>query len=131
MIELEQWIQAESVLLGQLRREPGDSATLDLLAYVFNQQGNWPGIVSVYRELLKIAPQRMTYRIALAKALTVQGKRQQAIDMLEFARRVDVGASEEINRLLADLYLAEQMPQEAAACFARLVMLSPSSLTHQ
>jgi len=41
MIELEQWIQAESVLLGQLRSEPGNTVTLELLAYVFNQQGNW------------------------------------------------------------------------------------------
>ena len=121
MIELEDWIAAESVLRGQLRHEPGDSATLELLAYVFNQQGNWQGIVSVYRELLKIAPHQITYRIAMAKALTVQGQKQQAIDVLEFARLVEISAGEEINRLLADLYLAEQMPQEAAACYGRLV----------
>ena len=129
MIELEYWIQAESVLRGQLRRDPQDSATLELLAYVFNQQGNWSGIIEVYQELLKIAPQQITYRIALAKALTVQGQKQQAIDMLEFARRVDFSACEEIDRLLADLYLAEQMPQEAAGCYARLVTIldSPSS----
>lgn len=123
MIELEQWIQAESVLLGQLRREPGHIATLELLAYVYNQQNNWPGIIGVYHQLLNIAPQQMVYRIALAKALTVQGRKQQAIDMLEFARRVDVGSSEEIARLLADLYLAEQMPQEAAGCYARLIRM--------
>jgi tetratricopeptide (TPR) repeat protein len=129
MIELEQWIQAESVLLGQLRRAHGDSTTLELLAYVFNQQGNWSGIIGIYRELLKIVPQRMPYRIALAKALTVQGQKQEAIDMLEFARRVDIGASEEIDRLLADLYLSEQMPHEVAGCYARLVTMldSPSS----
>ncbi|HEC03928.1 MAG TPA: tetratricopeptide repeat protein [Phycisphaerales bacterium] len=129
MIELEQWIQAESVLLGQLRREPGDTVTLELLAYVFNQQGNWSGIIGVYRELLKIAPQRTAHRVALAKALMVQGRKQQAIDILEFARRVDVSSGEEIDRLLADLYLAEQMPQEAAGCYARLIAMldSPSA----
>ena len=132
MIELEQWIQAESVLLGQLRHESRNSDTLELLAYVFNQQGNWSGIIGVYRELLKIAPQRTAYRIALGKALTVQGQKQQAIDMLEFARRVDVSASEDVDRLLADLYLAEQMPQEAAGCYARLVRVleRPSSEDH-
>ena len=41
--------------------------------------------------------------------------------MLEFARRVDLDSSEEIDRLLADLYLAEDMPQEAAGCYARLI----------
>jgi tetratricopeptide (TPR) repeat protein len=121
MIELEQWIQAQSVLLGQLRREPRDTVTLELLAYVYNQQNNWSGIIGIYRELLDIAPERTTYRVALAKALTVQGQRQQAIDMLEFARRVDLGSGPEIDRLLADLYLAEEMPQEAAGCYARLI----------
>lgn len=121
LIELEQWIQAQSVLLGQLRREPTDTVTLELLAYVFNQQGNWSGIIDVYRELLRIVPQRTVYRIALAKALMVHGQRQEAIDMLEFTRRTDIGSGEEIERLLADLYLAEGMPQEAAGCYARLV----------
>ena len=123
MVELEQWIQAQSVLLGQLRREPGNTVTLELLAYVYNQQNNWTGIIGVYRELLKIAPQRTAYRIALAKALTVQGQRQEAMDTLEFARRVDLSSSEEIDRLLADLYLAEEMPQEAAGCYARLIRM--------
>ena len=123
MVELEQWIQAQSVLLGQLRREPGNTVTLELLAYVYNQQNNWTGIIGVYRELLKISPGRTTYRIALAKALTVQGQRQEAMDTLEFARRVDLSSSEEIDRLLADLYLAEEMPQEAAGCYARLIRM--------
>jgi len=129
MIELEQWIQAESVLRGQLRREPQDSATLELLAYVFNQQDDWSGIIGAYRELLKFAPQRTAYRIALAKALTVQGQRQEAIDILEYARHVDGGSNDQIDRLLADLYLAEQMPQEAAGSYARLVAMleNPSS----
>lgn len=129
MTELEQWIQAESALRDQLRREPRDSAALELLAYVFNQQNNWSGIIGVYRELLKIAPQRTAYRIALAKAFTVQGQRQEALDLLEFARHVDGGSSNQIDRLLADLYLAEQMPQEAAGCYARLIagLKNPSS----
>lgn len=123
MIELEQWIQAQSVLLAQLRSEPKNTATLELLAYVFNQQDNWPGIIDIYRELLTIAPQKTAYRIALAKALTVQEQKQQAIDMLEFARQVDFNSSEQIDRLLADLYLAEDMPQEAAGCYARIIRI--------
>jgi tetratricopeptide (TPR) repeat protein len=129
MIELDQWIQAQSVLLGQLRREPRDITTLELLAYVYDQQNNWPDIIGIYRELLNIAPQRTSYRIALAKALTVQGQKQEAMDMLEFARRINPGSGEEIDRLLADLYLAEQMPCEAAGCYARLIRTldSPSA----
>jgi tetratricopeptide (TPR) repeat protein len=123
LIELEQWFQAQSVLLDQLRSKPKNIATLELLAYVFNQQDNWPGIIDIYRELLTITPQKTSYRISLAKALTVQGQKQQAIDMLEFARRVDFNSSEQIDRLLADLYLAEDMPQEAAGCYARIIRI--------
>jgi tetratricopeptide (TPR) repeat protein len=123
MIELEQWIQAQSVLLGQLQREPKNLSVLELLAYVFEQQDNWPGVITIYRELVEIFPERTVYRIALAKALTVQSQNQQAIDVLEFAWRVDASFSEQSNRLLADLYLAEDMPQEAAACYARLIMI--------
>lgn len=123
MIELEQWIQAQSVLLAQLRSEPENTVTLELLAYVYNQQNNWPGIIDIYKELLTIAPQKRSYRIALAKALMVQGQKQQAIDMLEFARRVDPGPSYKIDRLLADLCLAEDMPQEAAGCYARIIRI--------
>jgi len=129
MIELEQWLQAQSVLLGQLRHEPANTSMLELLAYVFNQQNNWSGIIDVYRQLLIIAPQQTAYRIALAKALTVQGQKKEAMDMLEFARRVDVTSSEEIDRLLADLYLAEEMPQEAAGCYARLIRMLDKSST--
>jgi len=123
MIELEQWFQARSVLLAQLRSEPKNTATLELLAYVFNQQDNRQGIIDIYRELLTIAPEKTSYRISLAKALTVQGQKQQAVDMLEFARRVDFNSSEQIDRLLADLYLAEDMPQEAAGCYARIIRM--------
>jgi len=48
----------------------------------------------------------------------------QAIDTLEFAWRVEGSFSERINCLLADLYLAEKMPREAAACYARLIVTS-------
>ena len=121
MIELEQWIQAQSVLYGQLQREPKNTTALELLGYVFEQQDYWPGVIAVYRELLDIVPERTAYRIALAKSLTIQGHNQQAIDILEFTWRIDRSLSEQSNRLLADLYMAEEMPQEAAACYVRLV----------
>jgi len=52
MIELEQWVQSRSVLLGHLRRNPTDTEALELLAYVIGQQGDWPGVIEVYRQLL-------------------------------------------------------------------------------
>lgn len=124
MIELEQWLQARSVLLSHLQSNPADTAALDLLAYAITQQGDWPGVIHVYRQLLAVAPDRTEYRIALANALAANGDNKQAIDTLEFAWRVDRDPSERTNRLLADLYLAEEMPAEAAACYARLIVTS-------
>jgi tetratricopeptide (TPR) repeat protein len=121
MIELEQWIQAQSVLLGRLGQNPHDTETLELLAFVVSQQGDWRGVIDVYRQLITAAPQRTKYRIALANALVANGQNRQAIDVLEFAWRVDRSSAEQINRLLADLYLAEDMPQEAAASYAKLI----------
>ncbi len=46
---------------------------------------------------------------------------RQAIDLLEFARRTDPNSTRTVDRILADLYLAEAMPQEAAACYARII----------
>lgn len=129
MIELEQWIRAQSFLFHHLQQNPQNTEPLELLAHIFSQQENWPSAIEVYEELLAIAPDRTRSRIALAKVLTITGRNQQAIDTLEFAWRVDRTFGAQINRLLADLYLAEGMPQEAAACYARLVTMldSPSS----
>lgn len=124
MIELEQWIQVQSILLGRLSREPDNTVTLELLAYVYNQQENHSGIISIYRELLKIEPQNISYRVTLAKMLMNQGQHKQAIDVLEFARRIDFNQDTEINHLLADLYLAENMSREAAQCYEAIIKKS-------
>ena len=124
MIELEQWVQAKSVLLGRLKRDPSDIGTLELLAYVLGQVEDWPGVMDVYRQLLIASPDHTDYRIALANALAGSGRNMQAIDALEFAWRLDRSLSGRINRLLADLYLAEKMPREAAACYARVIVTS-------
>lgn len=121
MIELEQWIRAESILLGQLSREPNNTDNLELLAYVYNQQKNQFGLTSIYRELIKIEPQNISHRITLAKILMNQGQNKQAINILEFAGRLDSNNDIEINRLLGDLYLAENMSREAAQYYEKII----------
>jgi tetratricopeptide (TPR) repeat protein len=124
MIGLEQWVQAQSVLSGRLKHAPDNVETLELLAYVVGQLGDWPGVIDMYRQLLIAKPDHTEYRISLANALAADGRNKQAIDTLEFAWRVDRGLSENTNRLLADLYLTEKMPREAAACYARIIVAS-------
>lgn len=121
LIELEQWLQAKLALLAHLGAYPKDVEALELLAHVSGQMDDWPGAVDTYRALLATAPDRTAYRIALANVLTILGQNREAIDALEIAWRTDSGATGKINRLLADLYLAEEMPHEAALCYARII----------
>ena len=121
LIELKQWIESESILLGRFIREPDDTVTLELLAYVYNQHGNISGIITIYRKLVDIKPQNMAYRITLAKILKNDGQNKQAIDVLEFARKVDLDNNTEISRILGDLYLAENMPREAIRCYKAIM----------
>jgi len=121
LIEMEQWLRAKSALLAHLGTNPKDLEALELLAHVLGQMNDWSGVIDTYRELLASAPDRTAYRVAMANALAVSGQNQQAIETLELAWRLDRSATRQINRLLADLYLAEQMPHEAALCYARAI----------
>lgn len=121
LIEMEQWLRAKSALLAHLGTNPKDLGALELLAHVLGQMNDWSGVIDTYRELLASAPDRTAYRVAMANALAVNGQNQQAIETLELAWRLDRSATRQINRLLADLYLAEQMPHEAALCYTRVI----------
>jgi tetratricopeptide (TPR) repeat protein len=120
-IELEQWLRAKMVLLTQLGTYPKDLEALELLAHVLGQMNDWSGVMEVYRELLVTDGARTEYRIALANALAMAGQNQQALDALELAWRIDSSVTVQANRLLADLYLNEQMPHEASQCYARTI----------
>jgi len=121
LIELEQWLRAKLALQTHLGTYPKHLEALELLAHVCGQMDDWAGAIDTYRELLATTPDRTAYRIALANALAISGQNKQAIDTLEFAWRIDSGATVKVNRLLADLYLAEAMPREAALCYARVI----------
>ncbi len=121
LIDLEQWLRAKSALLAHLGAHPKDLEALELLAHVFGQMNDWPGVINTYRELLATAPDRTAYRVAMANALAISGQSQQAIDTLELLWRIDNSAAVQANRLLADLYLSEEMPHEAALCYARVL----------
>lgn len=121
LIEMEQWFRAKTVLLAHLGTFPKDAEALELLAHVLGQMDDWSGVIDVYRELVATVPDQTTFRIALAHALALNGQNKEAIDALELAWRIDSGATKQVNRLLADLYLLEQMPYEASLCYARVI----------
>ncbi len=121
LIDLEQWWPAKLALLNHLGTHPKDVEAIELLAHVLGQMTDWSGAIETYRHLLTITPNRTAYRIALGNALATQGRHAEAIDTLELTWRLDPGAADQVSRLLADLYLAEEMPHEAALCYARII----------
>ena len=121
LVEMEQWLRATFVLRSHLGRNPANAESLELLAHICGQMDDWSGVVDAYHALLAATPLRTEYRVALAHALALGGRNQEAIDTLELARRLDGNSPEKVHRLLADLYLAEQMSHEAAACYARVI----------
>lgn len=121
LIDREQWVRARAALSRHLARNPRDQEAMELLAYVLGQMNDSQGAIDVYRELATDAPRETRYRIALANALAIAGQNRQAIDALELAWRIDRSATRQASRLLADLYLAERMPHEAALSYARAI----------
>lgn len=121
LIDLEQWWPAKLALQNHLSTHPKDAKAIELLAHVLGQMTDWPSVITTYRHLLTVAPDETAYRVALGNALAGQGRHAEAVDTLELAWRLDPAAAEQVSRLLADLYLAEQMPHEAALCYTRIV----------
>lgn len=121
LIALEQWLGARTVLQVHLSRHPNSIEAFELLAHVLGRMDHLAGAIDTYRALIRAVPGHTPYLIALANALAIDGQNQQAIDTLELTRRLDPASSDKIDPLLADLYLAEKMPHEAALCYARTV----------
>ena len=129
LIDLEQWWPAKLALTNHLATHPRDVEAVELLAHVQGQMSDWLGVIETYRHLLTVAPDRTTYRVALGNALAMQGHHPEAIDTLELTWRLDPGAAEQVNRLLADLYLVEEMPHEATLCYERIIRLREQGTT--
>lgn len=121
LIDMKQWVRAEAALSAHLAHHPTDRQTLELLAYVREQANDRQGTIEIYRDLATEAPGQMKYQMSLANALAAHGQTAQAIDTLELAWRLDRNAAEQVNTLLADLYLVEQMPHEAAMSYTRAI----------
>jgi len=121
LIDLQQWVRAEATLSTHLGRHPKDRQALQLLAYVQERMNDWQGAIEVYRELVAEMPGETKHWLSLANALAKEGHNSQAMETLELAWRLNRGAAERVNRLLADLYLVEQMPHEAALSYTRAI----------
>lgn len=111
----EDWVLAESAL----RRAEATSEALEILAYVLSRGGREAEAADVSRTLARRSPSDPRAWIRVGRAEAAARRPGPALDALEAARRLG-GADAEALRLLADLYLQQQMPREAAAAYRAL-----------
>lgn len=119
----EDWAMAEAAL----RRAPASAEALELLAYVLARAGRAEEAADIRRTLARRAPADPRAWIRLGQAEAAARRPGPGIDALETARRLG-GADDEALRLLADLYLQQQMAREAAATYRALRKASPDDL---
>jgi len=121
LIESDQWSRAESGVFEYLRIRPDDAQALELLAHIFMRSGKPPEAARIHEKLARREPGRIRHYLGLAEAQVASGDHGAAIDTLECARLAAEDSDEAANRLLADLYVREEMHREAAEAYHRLL----------
>ncbi len=121
-IERKEWYQAEQEAVDALRRRPDSLEALELLGFILTREGRAKEAAEVFRGLSRRRPGEARYHVLVGQAEASAARYGEAIDALEAANRL--GATDaDAFRLLADCYLVQQMPREAAATFARMAAL--------
>ncbi|HQJ53257.1 MAG TPA: tetratricopeptide repeat protein [Planctomycetota bacterium] len=121
-IEREEWYQAQQETIEALRRSPDSLEALELLGFVLTRAGRPGEAAEIFRGLVRRRPGEVKYRLLLGRVEASAGRYGEAIDALEAAYRLGAEAADGL-RLLADCCLAQQMPREAIAAFARMEAL--------
>ncbi len=113
---------AESAYRQALLRRPGSrDARLGLIQALI-QQDRLPAARALAREELRRTPESNDMWSLLAQAALVNNHRQDAIEALECARRLDVASADSL-ATLGDLYANQNMPQEALSVYERITDL--------
>jgi tetratricopeptide (TPR) repeat protein len=115
------WVSARAILCRQLDLVPGQEEALALLAETYAHTMDWKQAALIYGELVALAPENSAYRLGYAQTQAQAGDYQAAHDTLDVALRLDPECQIQAQRLLADLQLAQDLPREAAFCYARLL----------
>lgn len=119
----EEWLQAEHELALHLRAAPSSIDALELLSYVLVRGGKPDQAAEIYKMLSRRRPLEPKYLLAWGQSEASRGRYGEAADVLEIASRLGE-ANVETLRLLADLYLQQQMHREAASAYVRMLAAS-------
>lgn len=121
LIDLQRFHLAESEILECLKSNPNDDNAAELLARIYMQTDRPARAADIYQRLLKQQPSGLRDFKALAQAQIAADRYPQATDTLEMARRIFTPAEQDLDRLLADLYIRQAMYRQAADCYSRLL----------
>jgi len=117
----QRWASAQALLASQLDGTPGQDDLLKLLAETYVHQKQWASAGTVLKELMVLNPDNSAHRLAYAQVQAQSGDYAEAHDTLAMTFRLDPTCQIQVRRLLADLQLIQNLPREAALCYARLL----------
>ncbi|MCK5175851.1 MAG: tetratricopeptide repeat protein, partial [Planctomycetes bacterium] len=120
-VKLQQWILAQDYVTIYLQQYPQDVEALELLAHICTGSGKNSDAVAIHKQLVQQNPGKGHYLMGLANAQAAGRDYPGAIDTLEFSLRTIDLQNLEANRMLADLYLAENMYHQAIGCYQRII----------
>ena len=121
LIDLQRFHLAEDEVMEFLKLNPDDIQAGEMLAHIYMQTDQPAYAADIYQGLLSQKPLEIRYFKALAQALLAAGRDDKAIDTLEMARHITGPNTEDLDRLLADLYIKQNMPREAASCYSHII----------
>ena len=121
LVKLQQWILAQDYVIMYLQQYPQNVEALELLAHICTGSGKNSDAVAIHKQLVQQNPGKLHYLMGLANAQAVGRDYAAAIDTLEFSLRTIDLQNLEANRMLADLYLAENMYHQAIDCYRRII----------
>jgi tetratricopeptide (TPR) repeat protein len=121
LVKLNQWIIAQDYVAIYLQQQPQDTEALELLAHICTGSGKNSDAVAIHRQLVQQNPGKLHYLMGLANTQATGRDYAGAIDTLEFSLRTIDLQNLEANKMLADLYLAENMYHQAIGCYQRII----------
>ena len=120
-VKLQQWILAQDYVTIYLQQYPQDVEALELLAHICTGSSKNADAVAIHKQLAQQNPGKLHYLMGLANAQAAGRDYPGAIDTLEFTLRTIDLQNLEANRMLADLYLTENMYHQAIGCYQRII----------
>jgi tetratricopeptide (TPR) repeat protein len=117
-------VAAEMDYLQALAGDPQNTDWMEGLFRIYSEGHEYVRAQALIEDLIRIRPSEPRYWLADANNLLAEGRKQEALVMLEVARGAGLAGPDELNEL-ADLYADQGLDEEAVGVYAKLAVLKP------